>query len=107
MVRTIQLCHKLQVVLPATHKGDCRIKVLKVLIISPAFAPFSGVGAVRMTSLAKYLVACGDSVTVMRYTPSIWGRDTLKTSQPEGIEYIDVAPKSPVTMQLLTRMLKS
>lgn len=65
---------------------------MKLLIVSPAFAPFSGVGAVRMTSLTKYLVEQGHDITVIRNDPVSWGKDSLKSSVPSGIELINVYP---------------
>lgn len=38
---------------------------MKILIVSPAFAPDKTVGALRMSSLARYLVAQGHKITVL------------------------------------------
>ncbi|MFC7062337.1 glycosyltransferase [Halobacillus seohaensis] len=63
---------------------------MKILIVSPAFPPFSGVGAIRMNSLSKYLRDIGEQVIVLRNTPLSWGEQNLKAEVPEGIEIIDV-----------------
>ena len=62
---------------------------MNILIISPAFAPFSGVGAVRMSSLAKFLVNHGHIVTVLRNNPLTWGIDSLKSKELSNIQFID------------------
>lgn len=38
---------------------------MKILVVSPAFAPLGLIGAARMTSLVSYLIAKGDEVTVI------------------------------------------
>lgn len=44
---------------------------MKILIVSPAFAPLSTVGAARMTSLAKYLREKHE-VSVLTYSLSYY-----------------------------------
>ncbi len=46
---------------------------MRILIISPYFAPFTGVGALRMTSLAEYLIQNGHAVTVVKMDNSCYG----------------------------------
>lgn len=60
---------------------------MKILLLSPCFAPDTAVGALRMSSLARYLLAHGDQVTVLR---------EIKSGKVEnghrcfGAEYIEV-----------------
>lgn len=63
---------------------------MKVLIVSPAYPPFSGVGGMRMGSLSEYLRNQGVKVRVLRNNPGFWGDQNLKTKVPSGIEIIDV-----------------
>lgn len=65
------------------------MKELKILIVSPFFAPFSGVGANRMISLAVFLQKQGHKVSVIRNL-----QDSLKNQytakEPAGIDYVDI-----------------
>lgn len=63
---------------------------MNLLIISPAFAPFSGVGANRMISLATYLRDKGVNITVVRQSPDSIANELANASTPDGINYIDV-----------------
>lgn len=63
---------------------------MKVLILSLAFAPYSGVGAARMTSLSKYLLKQGCSVTVVCYDSRVFGEREQDRPIPEGVERICV-----------------
>ena len=50
---------------------------MKILIVSPYFAPSSLVGAQRMTSLARYLADHGHEVHVVSLTADTMERTTL------------------------------
>lgn len=63
---------------------------MNVLIVSPAFPPFSGVGGMRMGSLVKYLKNKNINVKVLRNEPSIWGEENLKSEEVLNIPIIDV-----------------
>lgn len=63
---------------------------MNVLIISLAYAPYSGVGAARMTSLSKYLIDKNENVTVLCYESRTFGESEQKREIPEGIERIVV-----------------
>jgi len=61
---------------------------MRLLIVSPYFAPSSLVGAQRMTSLAKYLVDLGHEVHVIHLTADTMQRTTgnsCRSVAPEGI----------------------
>lgn len=61
---------------------------MRILIVSPYFAPSSLVGAQRMTSLAKYLVDNGHEVHVIHLTAETMQRTTgnsCHSTAPEGI----------------------
>ncbi len=61
---------------------------MRLLIVSPYFAPSSLVGAQRMTSLAKYLVDQGHEVHVIHLTADTMQRATgnsCHSTAPEGI----------------------
>ena len=60
------------------------------LIVSPAYAPYSGVGANRMMSLTQYLVSKGYEVIVLRNSPETWPYDSLKSTPPDGVIVRDV-----------------
>ncbi|MBK5253010.1 MAG: glycosyltransferase [Peptostreptococcaceae bacterium] len=63
---------------------------MSILIVSPAYPPYSGVGAMRMNSLSRYLRDNDEDVIVLRNTPDFWGENNLKAEVPLGIEIIDV-----------------
>lgn len=63
---------------------------MKIIIVSPAYAPYAGVGAMRMMSLSKYLLDKGHNVVVFRNSPHLWPADTLKSIPPNGMNIIDV-----------------
>lgn len=63
---------------------------MNVLILSLAYAPYSGVGAARMTSLSKYLLDKGCSVTVICYDSLIFGEKEQKREIPTGVKRICV-----------------
>lgn len=63
---------------------------MNVLIISLAYAPYSGVGAARMTSLSKYLLNKGCSVSVVCYSSLVFGEKEQKREVPKGVKRICV-----------------
>ena len=63
---------------------------MTILIVSPAYAPFTGVGANRMMSFSRYLVSKGHSVIVLRNAPECWPADSLKSVPPDGVVIRDV-----------------
>lgn len=63
---------------------------MNVLILSLAYAPYSGVGAARMTSLSKYLLKQGCGVTVVCYDSRVFGEQEQSRPIPEGVERICV-----------------
>lgn len=63
---------------------------MNILIVSPAYPPFSGVGSLRMNSLSKYLKNNGERPIILRNKPTYWGKENLKTEVPKEIEIIDV-----------------
>ena len=69
---------------------------MKILIISLAFAPYSGVGSARMTSFAKSLVQYGESVDVLCYDNS-YMPDMQNRPIPEGVNRILVNYRSNKT----------
>lgn len=66
---------------------------MNVLILSLAYAPYSGVGAARMTSLSRHLADKGCEVTVVCYDSSVFGEKEQKREIPAGIERITVEKK--------------
>lgn len=63
---------------------------MNVLILSLAYAPYSGVGAARMTSLSKYLLSKGCSVTVVCYNSLVFGEKEQKREVPKGVKRLCV-----------------
>lgn len=63
---------------------------MNIIIVSPAYPPYSGVGGIRMNSLSKHLRNIGDQVFVLRNTPALWGEKNLKAEVPQGIKIIDI-----------------
>lgn len=72
-----------------TDKG----KKMNVLIISLAYAPYSGVGSARMISLSKYLVEQGCKVTVVCYDSRVFGEKEQRGEVPRGVERVIVEKK--------------
>lgn len=66
---------------------------MNLLIVSLAFAPFSGVGAARMTSLAEYLVKSGVGVSVFCYGRSAFCQEELLRRVPKGVTYYRIGKK--------------
>ncbi len=63
---------------------------MKILIVAPCFSPVSSVGAVRMTSLAKYL-STDHSVSVFTINITDLKREcshALKSTPPPNIQYL-------------------
>ena len=61
---------------------------MRLLIVSPYFAPSSLVGAQRMTSLAKYLHDLGHEIHVIHLTADTMQRTTgssCHSKAPEGL----------------------
>ena len=63
---------------------------MNILVVSPAYAPYAGVGANRMMSFSQYMVEKGHSVIVLRNLPELWPAESLKSIPPEGVIVIDV-----------------
>lgn len=61
---------------------------MKILILSLAFAPYSGVGTARMTSLTRYLIAKGNQVTVACYDSKMFGVNEQAREIPYGTHLI-------------------
>ena len=58
---------------------------MKILILSPYFAPYTGVGALRMNSLAAYLQQSGDNVTVLKLTDAAYEKELTAGAPLPGI----------------------
>ena len=69
---------------------------MNILILSLAYAPYSGVGAARMTSLSRYLIEKGCNVTVICYDCNVFGDKEQQREIPKGIERIPIDRKSVV-----------
>jgi len=63
---------------------------MNIMIVSPAYAPYTGVGANRMMSLSVYLIKMGFDVTVLRNAPELWPENSRKSTVPEGVRVVDV-----------------
>lgn len=61
---------------------------MKILIISPYFAPYDGVGAARMTSLSASLIAAGCEVVVVSLDADSYPSDRRSREVPEGVQLI-------------------
>ena len=62
---------------------------MNILIISLAYAPYSGVGAARMTSLTKYLISQEENVTVLCYDSAVFGgAREQKREVPQGVKRV-------------------
>lgn len=61
---------------------------MNILILSLAYAPYSGVGAARMTSLSEYLINKNNNVTVICYDSKIFGEKEQRRQIPDGVERI-------------------
>lgn len=58
---------------------------MKILILSPYFAPYTGVGALRMTSLAAYLQRAGDAVSVIKLADAAYEQELVGGTPLPGI----------------------
>lgn len=65
---------------------------MKILLISPYFAPYTGVGGLRMTSLAAYLQKAGEEVTVVKLADTCYPADQADGPRPSGVSYVDFVP---------------
>ncbi len=63
---------------------------MNILIISLAFAPYSGVGSARMTSLSRYLVQEGNTVTVLCYDANTFAPENCLREVPSGVKCVVV-----------------
>lgn len=59
---------------------------MRILLVSLAYAPFSGVGAARMTSLSQYLKEKKHEVFVIAYDKSSYNECECKREIPQGVE---------------------
>lgn len=81
---------------------------MNILVVSPAYAPYTGVGAARMMSLTKYLVKKGQTVIVLRNNPELWPEHTRKSKVPEGVivKDVDASGNFKMCMQAYEEMIK-
>lgn len=81
---------------------------MNILVVSPAYAPYAGVGAARMMSLTKYLVSKGQNVIVLRNKPELWPEHTRKSKVPEGIivKDVDASGNFEMCMQAYENMIR-
>ena len=63
---------------------------MNILVVSPFYAPYAGVGARRMTSLSEYLQTHGHQVTVVRDSPNCWNGQVVQAHINPSIEVLDV-----------------
>lgn len=79
---------------------------MDILIISPAFAPYSGVGANRMVSLSTFLCGKGHNVTVLRTISS--DDESVNTAiEPVDITYVDIAVKNDSDFESMSDLYSS
>ena len=81
--------------------------MIDILIISPAYPPFSGVGAIRMNSLSQMLRDNNFRVTIVRNNPKSWPEYMLKGLIPYNIEIIDVDIKSQDSFYICMKKYKN
>lgn len=60
---------------------------MKILLISPYFPPYTGVGGLRMASLARSLLEAGDRLTVVKEDPASYPPGMAGGTQIPGIVY--------------------
>ena len=65
---------------------------MKILLISPYFAPFTGVGGLRMTSLTAYLQKAGEDVTVLKLADTCYDADLANGPHLPGPSYAEFTP---------------
>lgn len=63
---------------------------MKVLIVSPFFAPCTLVGALRMTSLVQFLVHSGEEVSVIKIKDCLLDNDMTTGVKVEGVRYYEI-----------------
>lgn len=63
---------------------------MKVLLVSPYYPPFAGVGALRAYSLSRFLITQGDQVTVVQLAHTLYQEKTTMAA-PDGVETIEVS----------------
>lgn len=63
---------------------------MRIMLVSPAFPPFSGVGGVRMYSLANHLQNNGHDVIVIRNSINTWGKENCKSACNNFYKIVDV-----------------
>lgn len=66
---------------------------MKILMVSPYFPPYTGVGGLRMASLAKFLLEAGDSLTVVKMDRASYPPEMAGGAQIPGISYIEFTAK--------------
>ncbi len=66
---------------------------MRVLLISPYFFPYKGVGAIRMTSLASYLISKKCEVFVARLESYIDCSNSSLPKNLEGITFLNIQEK--------------
>lgn len=62
---------------------------MNILMVAPYFPPFTGVGALRMGSLARFLLKTGNSLTVVKLSDSCHPAGTTGGAQIPGISYVE------------------
>jgi hypothetical protein len=67
---------------------------MRVLLISPYFFPYKGVGAIRMTSLAAYLISQNCEVLVVRLDNYIDSSSSPLPKNLEGITFFNLQEKN-------------
>ncbi len=83
---------------------------MKILIISPYFAPYTGVGALRMTSLAQYLVDKKEQVTIIKIANDCLPPELNQGSACRGLtilEYNDRAKSQKLVEKRLVDLIDS
>ena len=63
---------------------------MNILIVSPAFPPYSGVASMRAYSLANYLKNKGNAVYIIRNSKDYWGAENCKSPCNDFESIIDV-----------------
>ena len=63
---------------------------MRLLIIAPAFAPYSSVGTARISSLVKYLVSKNHDITVLCNDPVCWPQNMMTRLVPAGIRLVKI-----------------
>lgn len=66
---------------------------MKILIVTPYFPPFTGVGALRMGSLARFLLKSGHSLTVVKLSDSCYPSRAADGAQIHDISYVEFSER--------------